>query len=167
MDIPRDRQGKYEPEIVPKHTKDISRIEEQVLFLYSQGVSTRDIENTMEELYGIEVDSSRISRITDRILPVIKQWQIRPLENIYAHVLLDCIHYKVRDSGKVISKAVYIALGTDIDGYRDVDWANRISLVLDGSLRILKTSRSQRYTYILNRWTDWFYSSSKRDISKK
>lgn len=118
--VPRDRSGEYEPQIVKKHQMDISEIEDKILFLYSQGTSTRDIEKAMSELYGIEVDASRVSKITDKILPMIREWQNRTLESVYAMVMLDAIHYKVRDEGIVVKKAVYIALGTDLEGKKDV-----------------------------------------------
>lgn len=120
LTIPRDRKGEYEPQIVKKHQMDISAIEDKILFLYSQGTSTRDIERTMQEMYGIEVDATRVSRITDKLLPLIREWQNRPLESIYAMVMLDAIHYKVREDGMVVKKAVYIAIGTDMEGKKDV-----------------------------------------------
>ena len=120
LTVPRDRNGEYEPQIVKKHQMDISDIEDKIIFLYSQGTSTRDIERTMQELYGIEVDATRVSKITDKILPVIREWQNRPLESVYAMVMLDAIHYKVREEGVVVKKAVYIAIGTDLQGQKDV-----------------------------------------------
>jgi transposase-like protein len=120
LSIPRDRNGEYEPQIVKKHQMDISAIEDKILFLYSQGTSTRDIERTMQEMYGIEVDATRVSKITDKLLPLIREWQNRPLESVYAMVMLDAIHYKVRDDGIVVKKAVYIAVGTDLEGKKDV-----------------------------------------------
>jgi len=118
--VPRDRNGEYEPQIVKKHQMDISAIEDKIIFLYSQGTSTRDIEKTMQEMYGIEVDATRVSKITDKLLPMIREWQNRPLESVYAMVLLDAIHYKVREEGIVVKKAVYIAIGTDLEGKKDV-----------------------------------------------
>lgn len=120
LEVPRDRNGEYDPQIVKKHQTDISDIEDKILFLYSQGTSTRDIEKTMQEMYGIEVDATRVSKITDKILPVINEWQNRPLESVYAMVMLDAIHYKVREDGMVVKKAVYIAIGTDLEGKKDV-----------------------------------------------
>ena len=120
LTVPRDRNGEYEPQIVKKHQMDISEIEDKIMFLYSQGTSTRDIERTMNELYGIDVDATRVSKITDKLLPIIRDWQNRALENVYAMVMLDAIHYKVREDGIVIKKAVYIAIGTDLDGKKDV-----------------------------------------------
>lgn len=120
LKVPRDRNGDYEPQIVKKHQMDASEIEDKILFLYSQGTSTRDIERTMQEMYGIEVDATRVSKITDKILPVIREWQNRPLESVYAMVMLDAIHYKVREDGIVVKKAVYIGIGTDLEGKKDV-----------------------------------------------
>jgi transposase-like protein len=120
ISVPRDRNGDYEPQVVKKHQMDISEIEDKIIFLYSQGTSTRDIERTMQEMYGIEVDATRVSKITDKLLPVIRNWQNRPLESVYAMVMLDAIHYKVREEGIVVKKAVYIVIGTDMDGKKDV-----------------------------------------------
>lgn len=120
LTVPRDRNGDYEPQVVKKHQMDISDIEDKIMFLYSQGTSTRDIERTMSELYGIEVDATRVSKITDKLLPIIRDWQNRALENVYAMVMLDAIHYKVREDGIVIKKAVYIAIGTDLEGKKDI-----------------------------------------------
>ena len=120
LSVPRDRNGEYAPQIVKKHQMDISAIEDKIIFLYSQGISTRDIERTMQEMYGIEVDATRVSKITDKLLPLIREWQNRPLESVYALVMLDAIHYKVRDEGVVVKKAVYIAVGTDLEGKKDV-----------------------------------------------
>jgi transposase-like protein len=118
--VPRDRNGEYEPQIVKMHKMDISAIEDKIIFLDSQGVSTRDIEKTMQEMYGIEVDATSVSKITDKLLPVILEWQNRPLESEYAMVMLDAIYYKVREEGIVVKKAVYIATGTDLQGKKDV-----------------------------------------------
>ena len=88
IEVPRDREGEFEPQLVKKHQTDVSSIEDKVIFLYSQGVSTRDIQKTMREMYGIEVDDSRVSKITDKLLPVIREWQERPLQAVYAMVIL-------------------------------------------------------------------------------
>ena len=120
LKIPRDRNGEFEPELVKKHQIDISGIEDKILFMYSQGTSTRDIEKAMMEMYGIEVDDTKVSKITDKILPFIKEWQERPLQSVYAMLILDAIHYKVREDGIVVKKAAYIAIGTDLEGKKDV-----------------------------------------------
>ena len=120
IQVPRDRDGEFEPQLVKKHQTDISAIEDKIIFLYSQGVSTRDIQKTMQEMYGINVDDSRVSKITDKILPLIKEWQERPLQSVYAMVILDAVHYNVRDNGIVTKKAAYVAIGTDLEGRKDV-----------------------------------------------
>ena len=118
--VPRDRNGEFEPQLVKKHQTDVSAIEDKVIFLYSQGISTRDIQKTMQEMYGIDVDDSRVSKITDKILPLIKEWQERPLQAVYAMVILDAVHYNVRENGVVTKKAAYVAIGTDLEGQKDV-----------------------------------------------
>lgn len=120
VEIPRDRNGEFEPQLIKKYDTDISEIEDKILFLYSQGISTRDIQKTINEIYGFEIDDTKVSRITDKILPVVREWQERPLESVYAFVLFDALHIKLRENGSVVKKAVYIALGTDMDGYRNV-----------------------------------------------
>lgn len=120
IQVPRDRKGEYEPELVKKHQTDVSTTEDKVFFLYSQRVSTRDIQKTMQEMYGIDVDDSRVSKITDKLLPLIREWQERPLQSIYAMVMLDAVYYSVRDNGIVTKKAAYVAIGTALEGKKDV-----------------------------------------------
>jgi transposase-like protein len=118
--IPRDRDGEFEPQLIQKHQTDISAIEDKILFLYSQGMSTRDIQKAINELYGTSIDDTMVSRITDKILPVLREWQQRPLERAYALVILDAIHIKIREEGTVVSKAAYVAIGINYLGYKDV-----------------------------------------------
>ena len=120
IQVPRDRDGEFEPQLVKKHQTDISAIEDKIIFLYSQGVSTREIQKTMQEMYGITVDDSRVSKITDKILPLINEWQERPLQSVYAMVILDAVHSNVRDNGIVTKKAADVAIGTDLEGRKDV-----------------------------------------------
>jgi len=118
--IPRDRNGEFEPAIVKKYQTDISEIEEKIIFMYSQGTSTRDIQKTMHEIYGINIDDTKVSRITDKVLPLLKEWQQRPLEPVYAMIMLDAIQYSVREEGMVVKKSAYIVIGTDLRGKKDV-----------------------------------------------
>lgn len=118
--IPRDRNGEFTPVVVPKHKRDISGIEEKVISLYSYGMSTRDIHDQIKEIYGVELSAEMVSNITDRIIPMIQEWQKRPLDPIYPFIFLDAIHYKVRDNNQVINKAAYVVVGVTIDGYKDV-----------------------------------------------
>lgn len=120
IDIPRDRNGEFEPKIVPKYQRDISGIEEQIISLYARGMSTRDIHDQLKDIYGIEVSAEMVSRITDKILPEVKEWQARSLEAIYPFVFMDAIHYKVRDDGRIVNKAAYIVLGVTLDGKKDI-----------------------------------------------
>lgn len=119
--IPRDRQGEFEPQLLKKNQTSISEdIEEKILSMYAKGMTTSDIETHIRDIYGIEVSDSTVSRVTDKILPIAKEWQQRPLENIYAVVFLDAIHYHVRSEGRIVKKAVYIAIGVNLDGRKSV-----------------------------------------------
>ena len=111
LDIPRDRNGEFEPQIIPKHQREITGIEGQILSLYSKGMSNRDIEDHLQNLYGVDVSPTMISKITDKILPEIREWQSRQLEDVYPIVFMDAIHYSVRKEGIVVKKAVYISIG--------------------------------------------------------
>lgn len=119
--IPRDRKGEFEPQIVKKNQTTLTGdIEDKILSMYAKGMTTSDIEAHIREIYGIEVSDSTISRVTDKILPVVREWQMRPLDEIYAVVFMDAIHFHVRSEGQIIKKAVYVAIGIRIDGIRDV-----------------------------------------------
>ena len=121
VSVPRDRNGEFEPQILKKNQTSISQdIEEKILSMYAKGMSTGDIEAHIRDIYGISVSDSAVSRITDKILPVAREWQQRPLEAIYAVVFLDAIHCHVRSEGQIVKKAVYIAIGIDLDGRKDV-----------------------------------------------
>lgn len=121
INIPRDRNGEYEPKVIKKYQNTLTQdMEEKIISMYAKGMTTGDIENHLNEMYGMDVSDSTISRITDKILPIVKEWQERPLEEIYAVVYLDAIHFHVRSEGRIVKKAVYIALGIDLDGKRDV-----------------------------------------------
>ena len=119
--VPRDRKGEFEPQLLKKNQTSVSQdIEEKILSMYAKGMTTGDIETHIQDIYGIEVSDTTISRITDKILPIAKEWQQRPLETVYAVVSLDAIHYHVRSEGQIVKKAVYIALGINLDGKKDV-----------------------------------------------
>jgi len=119
--VPRDRKGEFEPQLVRKQQTSLSGdIEEKIVSMYAKGMTTRDIDAHIREIYGIEVSDSTVSRITDKILPVVKEWQQRPLEEIYAVVFLDAIHYHVRSEGQIVKKAVYIAIGINMEGIKEV-----------------------------------------------
>ncbi len=121
VSVPRDRKGEFEPQILKKNQTSISQeIEEKILSMYAKGMTTGDIETHIRDIYGIEVSDSTVSRITDKILPIAKEWQQRPLESVYAVIFLDAIHYHVRSEGQIVKKAVYIAIGINLDGKKDV-----------------------------------------------
>ena len=118
--VPRDRNGEFEPKLIPKYQRDISWIEEKVISLYARGMSTRDIHDQLNDLYGIELSAEMVSKITDKILPQVKEWQSRPLNQVYPFVFMDCIHYKVREDGRILSRAAYVVLGVTTDGYKEI-----------------------------------------------
>ena len=97
-------------------------MEEKILSMYAKGMTTGDIESHMREMYDIDISDSTISRITDKILPIVKEWQERPLEEVYAVVFMDAIHYHVRSEGRIVKRAVYIALGIDMNGKKGRSW---------------------------------------------
>ena len=120
IDIPRDREGEFESKIIPKYKRDISEIEDKIIALYSRGMTTRDMHEQIKDIYGIEVSAEMVSKITEKIIPEIREWQNRPLEKIYPFIFMDAIHYKIKDKGKIVNKAAYVVLGINIEGYKDV-----------------------------------------------
>ena len=120
INIPRDRNGEYEPQVVKKYQKDVSDIEGKVISMYAKGMTTRDISDHLNDIYGIEASAEMISKITDRILPEARAWQTRPLDSTYIVMFMDAIHYHVKEDNIVVKKAVYIAIGIRTDGTKDV-----------------------------------------------
>lgn len=121
VNIPRDRNGEFEPQLIKKQQTTLTGdIEEKIISMYAKGMTTSDIEGHIREIYGLDCSDTTISRITDKILPVVKEWQSRPLEEIYAVVFMDAIHFHVRSEGQIVKKAVYIAIGIRLDGIREV-----------------------------------------------
>lgn len=120
IDVPRDREGEFEPQVVKKYQNDVSGIDEQIISMYAKGMSTRDIETHLKSVYGVNASSTLISKITDKILPLAREWQSRPLESVYAIVFLDALHCSVRKDGQVVKKAVYIALGITLEGFKEI-----------------------------------------------
>jgi transposase-like protein len=121
LDVPRDRNSSFEPEIVKKHQTHISeQLEQKILSLYALGNSYSQISEHIDEMYGVEFSKATISSITDKIIPLLKEWQQRPLESIYPFVWLDAIHYKIKENGKYISKAVYTILGVGLSGKKEI-----------------------------------------------
>jgi len=121
LHTPRDRNGTFEPQIVPKHKTTISdEIEYRILSMYGLGMSYSDIATNIEDIYQISISKGTLSAITDKIISKVKEWQARPLEELYPFVWLDAIHYKIKEDGKYISKAVYTVLGVRLDGKKEV-----------------------------------------------
>ena len=120
INVPRDRNADFEPQIVKKHESTANAIEEQIIGMYAKGMSTRDIEDQMRDIYGIEVSPTLVSRVTDKIMPQVAEWQSRPLDRVYPVVFLDAIHFKVRKDNRIINKAAYSVLGITMDGQKDI-----------------------------------------------
>jgi transposase-like protein len=120
LDIPRDRNGEFEPKLVPKHSRDISMIEEKIISMYGKGMTTRDISNHINDMYGFELSAESISHITDKVLPEVEAWQQRPLKKQYYFIFMDAIFYKVKNNNRVVNKAAYIVIGIDSEGQKDV-----------------------------------------------
>ena len=120
IEAPRDRDGSFEPRIIPKRSKDVSGIEDKVLTMYAKGMSQRDIAETIEEIYGFEISHDTISNITDRIIDTAKEWQNRPLKKFYTFVFVDCLYVNIRKEMETRSCAVYVVLGYDINGIKDI-----------------------------------------------
>jgi len=120
IQVPRDRNGTFEPQVMAKRQTRTDEIEQKVIGMYAKGMTTRDIEDNLREIYGAEVSASLISRITDRILPQINEWQNRPLELVYPVVYFDGIVFNARTESKVIKRCVYTVLGIDKDGHKDI-----------------------------------------------
>ncbi|MGH6628397.1 MAG: IS256 family transposase [Burkholderiales bacterium] len=120
IEIPRDRHGSFEPQIIPKHQTRWNGFDDKILSLYARGMTVREIQAHLEEMYGAEVSPTLISSVTDAVVEEVKAWQGRPLDALYPIVYLDCIHVKVRDAGAVRVKAVYLAIGLNVAGEKEV-----------------------------------------------
>ena len=120
LDLPRDRNGEFDPKLVKKRQKSISSFDDKIISMYARGMSTRDIQDHVKEVYGAEISPTAISHITEKVLEAAKEWQSRPLAKVYPIVYFDAIHYKVRQDGKVLNKAAYTCLGIDTEGKKDI-----------------------------------------------
>jgi putative transposase len=120
IEVPRDREGEFEPKIVAKHQRRFDGFDDKILSMYARGMSTREIQGHLQDMYGVEVSPSLISDVTDAVVEELQQWQSRPLEALYAIVYLDAMFVKMRHEGRVENRAVYIAVGVRMDGYKDV-----------------------------------------------
>lgn len=121
LDTPRDRSGTFEPQLVKKNqTKLTDEIDRKILSMFSLGMSYRDIRGHVEDMYGIDVSEATITGVTDRLIPELKEWQQRPLDALYPFVWLDAIHYKIKEDGRYVSKAIYTILGLDVEGKKEL-----------------------------------------------
>ena len=120
IDVPQDRRSTFEPQIVKKRQKDISDIDQKIISMYAKGMTTRQISDTIEDIYGFETSEGFISDVTDKIMPQIEDWQNRPLDDVYPVVYIDAIHYSVRDEGIIRKLAAYVILGITVEGKKDV-----------------------------------------------
>ena len=118
--VPRDRNGTFDPKVVPKHRRRVEGFDDKVLALYARGMSTRDIQGHLRELYGTDVSADLISRVTDAVLDELRLWQSRPVDSVYPVVYIDALFVSVREAGRVVKKAVYVALAVNMEGARDV-----------------------------------------------
>ena len=120
IEVPQDRDGSFEPKVVKKRQKDISDIEQKIISLYAKGMTTRQISETIEDIYGFEVSDGMVSDITDRLLPQIEDWQKRPLDEVYPIVFIDAVHFSVRDNGQIRKLAAYVILAVSMTGHKEV-----------------------------------------------
>ena len=120
IDVPRDREASFEPKLVRKHQTRFQSMDDKILSLYAKGMTTRDIVDTFKDMYGADVSASLISKVTDAVLEQVVEWQSRPLDEIYPIVYLDCIVVKIRQDGRVMNKSVYLALGVNMEGHKEL-----------------------------------------------
>lgn len=120
IEVPQDRDGSFEPKVVQKRQKDISGIEQKIISLYAKGMTTRQISETIEDIYGFEVSDGMVSDITDRLIPQIEEWQNRPLDEVYPVVFIDAVHFSVRDNGQIKKLAAYVILAVSLTGHKEV-----------------------------------------------
>lgn len=120
IQVPRDRNGSFEPVVVPKRKRDVSAIEDKVLAMYAKGMSQRDIAETIEDIYGFEISHETVSEITDRVLEQLDEWQNRPLKKFYTFLFVDCLYVPIRKDYETRNYAVYVILGYDVDGKKDI-----------------------------------------------
>lgn len=120
IQVPQDRKSTFEPQVVKKRQKDISDIDQKIISMYAKGMTTRQISDTLDDIYGFEASEGFISDVTDKIMPQIEDWQNRPLSEIYPVLYIDAIHYSVRDSGVIRKLAAYVILGINQDGLKEV-----------------------------------------------
>jgi len=120
LKVPRDRQGEYEPLAVKKYQTIESDVEEKIIAMYAKGLTTRDINDYLQDIYGVSVSPAMVSTITDKVMPLVTEWQNRPLDSLYAIIYLDGVHFKIRDNGRIVNCCGYTALGVNADGHKEL-----------------------------------------------
>jgi transposase-like protein len=120
IEVPRDRNGEYEPQIIEKYQRNADGLEEKILSLYAHGMSTRDIQEQIKDLYNLDISSELVSKISEKIMPLVNEWQNRPLDEYYPFVFMDAIHYKIRENHQIVSKAAYVVLGVNGEGLKEI-----------------------------------------------
>jgi len=142
IEVPQDRKSTFEPQVVKKRQKDISDIDQKIISMYAKGMTTRQISETIEDIYGFETSEGFISDVTDKILPQIEDWQNRPLDEVYPILYIDAIHYSVRDNGVIRKLAAYVILGINTEGKKEVLTIN------------VGDNESSKYPNSMKRWKD-------------
>jgi putative transposase len=164
--VPRDRQASFEPQFIQKHQTRFEGFEDKILALYARGMTTRDIQAQVQDLYGVEVSPTFISNITEAVMEEVRQWQNRPLDAVYPIVYVDCLVVKVRENQRVLNKALYLALGVDMEGQKELlgMWMsqNEGARILAGGVHRTAKPWPQRYLHRLYGWTHR-PSRSRRD----
>src|SRR5215216_6823635 len=120
LEVPRDRNSTFEPQIVPKGQTRFEGFDDKILSLYARGMTTREIKQHLEEIYQVEVSPGLISQVTDAVIDEVRAWQSRPLESVYPILYLDCIMVKIRDSAHILNKALYLVIGVNVEGIKEV-----------------------------------------------
>ena len=166
IDVPQDRKSTFEPQIVKKRQKDISDIDQKIISMYAKGMTTRQISETIEDIYGFETSEGFISDVTDKILPQIEDWQNRPLDEVYPILYIDAIHYSVRDNGVIRKLAAYVILGINTEGKKEVlsitVGDNESSKYWLSVLNELKRKLDWLLDRVTEKWTAKYPNSMKR-----
>ncbi len=170
IEVPRDRQSTFEPQLVKKGQTRLEGFDDKILALYARGMTTRDIQAQLQELYGVEVSPTLISNVTEAVMDEVRQWQSRPLESIYPIVYVDCLVVKVRENQRVLNKALYLVLAVDLNGQKDLlgMWLAQTEgakfwLAL-GADRVAEP-RSERHLHCLCGWTERLTRSHRDGLS--
>lgn len=152
IEVPRDRKGEYEPQIIEKYQRNAEGLDEKILSLYAHGMSTRDIQEQIKDLYDIEISSELVSKISEKIMPQVTEWQNRPLDEYYPFIFMDAIHYKIRENHQIISKAGYVVLGINGEGYKEIlgIWVGLVNECCGVAEHIVHFESSKFWLSVLN-----------------